>query len=476
MKALKERTPLYLRIANQIEHQIRSGTLQVGERIPSIRALKKQQAVSVSTILQAYFLLENRGWIEPKPQSGFYVRIPHSERVPEPEFERRSSTPSEVGVGAFLNEVARSVGDPDKVPFGAATAAPQLYPNAKLNQVIRRIVRQTPAHSASYSAPAGIHELRRQIARRSLAFGCNFSADEIVVTCGGMEALHLALRAVARTGDVIAIETPTYFGVLQVIESLGMRAIEIPTHPRAGMDLDALETAIKKHSVRACMTMTNCHNPLGFVLSTEYKRELALRTAQYGVAVIEDDVYGDLTFDGVRPKTVKSFERDGLVLLCSSFSKVLAPGFRVGWIQGGRYQAEIERLKFITTLASPSLPQLAIAEWIGSGGHDRYLRRLRVGFAEQVQLVTQAIARYFPAGTRISRPAGGFVLWVELPEQIDSMKLYRAALASNISIMPGMVFSPTGRFKSHIRMSCGQTWSAIADRAICTLGKLARKS
>lgn len=475
MRAFNEDAPLYLRIANQIEQQIRSGTLRVGERVPSIRAMKRQQSVSVSTILQAYFLLENRGWIEPRPQSGFYVRIPFSEKVPEPEFQAERSAPAKIGVGALLNEVARAVSDPSKIPFGAATASPALYPNEKLNRAIRRIVKDTPAHSARYGPPAGIHELCRQVARRSPTFGCNFEASGLIITCGAMEALHLALRAVARAGDVIAIESPTYFCFLQTIESFGMKAIEIPTHPRFGMDLDALESAIRKHGVKACMTMTNCHNPLGFVLSNEYKKELVERTSKYGVAVIEDDVYGDLTFDGIRPKTVKSFDREGLVLICGSFSKVLGGGYRVGWLHAGRFQEDVERLKFVTTLASASLPQLAIAEFIRSGGYDRYIRRLRLIFAEQVQVVSQAIARHFPAGTKISRPAGGFVLWISLPEGIDSVKLHRAALANNISIVPGVVFSPTGRFKNHIRISCGHPWSAAADRALQTIGRLAAK-
>jgi DNA-binding transcriptional MocR family regulator len=476
MKALNETTPLYLQIANQIEHLIRNGTLQVGDRVPSIRALKQQQRVSVSTILQAYFLLENRGWIEPKPQSGFYVRLPYSERAPEPEFQPRRSAPTDVGVAQLVQEVVNAVTDPSKVPFGAATANPALYPNRKLNQLLGRIARQKPTHSAQYDAPAGVKELRRQIARRSLMHGCSFTPDEIVITCGAMEALHLALRAVAVAGDVIAIESPTYFGKLQIIESFGMKAIEIPTHPRNGMDLAALENAIRKHRVRACMTMTNCHNPLGYVLPNDYKKDLVALTAKHGVALIEDDVYGDLTFDGQRPKTAKSFDRDGLVLLCSSFSKVLAPGFRVGWIQAGRFQDSVERLKFITTLSSPTLPQLVIAEFIQSGGYDRFLRRLRGTFGNQVHAMAQAIARYFPAGTKVSRPAGGFVLWVELPEQVDSMKLYRAALASNISIVPGIACSPTGRFTHHVRISCGQSWSPTIDRALQTLGKLAATS
>jgi DNA-binding transcriptional MocR family regulator len=346
--------------------------------------MRRQQRMSVSTVLQAYFWLENQGWIEPRPQSGFYVRVPYAELVPEPEFQSKRSVPTEVGVGELLNEVVRAVGDPSKMPFGAACATPSLYPNRKLNQIIQKIARHNPEHSTRYDIPNGVEALRRQIARRSIAYGCSFSPNELVITCGGMEALNLGLRAVARPGDVIAMESPTYFAVLQIIESLGMKAIEIPTYLRGGMDLDALAAAIQKHRVRACVSMTNSHKPLGYVLSDEYKKSLVRLLTEHNVPLIEDDVYGDLTFNGIRPKTAKTFDTEGLVLLCSSFSKILSPGFRVGWIHAGRYLDVVARLKFINTIASPSLPQLAIAEFIESGGYDRHLRGLRTAFTSQV--------------------------------------------------------------------------------------------
>ncbi len=464
--------PLYLKVARQIEGQIRKGALRVGDKVPSIRGLKRQQGVSVSTVLQAYFWLENQGWIEPRPQSGFYVRLPFAELVPEPDFQASRNVPTEIGVGDVLNEVVSTIGDQSKVPLSSASAGPTLYPNRKLNRIIHKITREDPAHSSRYDFTIGLTALRRQIARRSTVHGCNFSPNELVITCGGIEALNLGLRAVARPGDVIAMESPTYFAILQIIESLGMKAIEIPTHPRNGMDLDALRSAIRKHRVRACISITNCHNPLGFILDDTYKKNLVALLTKHDVPLIEDDIYGDITFDGIRPKTAKAFDTENIVLLCSSFSKVLAPGFRVGWIHPGRYLDTVTRLKFINTIASPSLPQLTIAEFIQSGGYDRYLRGLRTSLANQVQVYSQAVARYLPEGTKISRPAGGYVLWVELPETIDALKLYRAALTQNISIVPGLIFSASGRFRNHIRISCGHPWSDSIERALATLGKL----
>ena len=260
-----------------------------------------------------------------------------------------------------------TIGNRAHVPLGAAAAKPSIFPNVRLNRIINKIVRNEPEHSARYEFSGGLEVLRRQIARRAVAYGCSFSPNDLTITCGGMEALNLAVRAVARPGDVIALESPTYFALLQIIESLGMKAIEIPIIHARGMDLDALSRAIRKHRVRACISMLNCHNPLGFIATDEYKEDLVQLLTRHNVPLIEDDIYGDLAFDGIRPKTAKTFDTEGIVLLCSSFSKVLAPGFRIGWMEAGRYRDAVRRLKFINTLNSPSLPQLAIAEFIESG-------------------------------------------------------------------------------------------------------------
>lgn len=463
--------PLYRIVAQTLEQQIAQGTLRVGERVPSVRWLSQHHRVSVSTVLQAYFWLEHRGYIEARPRSGFYVRIPYSKMVPEPKYLERKAKPKPVGTGSIIQEVIRMLDNPSLVPFGAALPGPDILPTHKLNQVIRRMVNRYPNHSANYDFPAGSVLFQRQVARYSLAYGCNFSPEDIVATCGAIEALNLSLRAVAKPNDVIAIESPTYFGVLQAIESLGMRAVEIPTYPQTGMCLDELEDAIRRHGVKACVVMPNCHNPLGYVVPDEKKKAFVELTARYEIPVIEDDIYGDLAFDG-RPRTLKAFDRKDLVLLCSSFSKVLGPGFRIGWVHPGRFSAEVERLKFITTIASPSLSQLAIGSFLESGGYERYLRTLRIAFSEQVQLVSQAIAKYFPEGTRISRPRGGYLLWVELPKNVDAYRLFRDALRENISILPGTIFSHSARFKHHIRISCGHRWSERLDRALLALGRL----
>lgn len=475
MASVAPASPLYIRIAESLIEQIGNGTLRPGDKAPSIRRLSRQKRVSISTALQAYMWLESRGHLEARPKSGFFVRRPYASLIPEPRFETPSTQPHLLGVNEILATLVASARDPECVPFAGGCITPELYPNRALNLIVRRIVNRHPIHSGSYEFPPGIESLRRQIARRSPDLGCEATPEDIVVTCGALEAVNLSLRAVARPGDVIAVESPTYFGVLGAAASLRMKTIGIPTHPQEGMDLDRLETAIRKHKVKAVVVMPTCHNPLGYVMPDQNKKALADLAARWNVAVIEDDVYGDLAFDTPRPRTVKSFDRKGLVLLCSSFSKTLPPGYRVGWAMPGRFRAEVDRLKFLSTVATSTLSQMAVAEFLGSGGYDRHVKRLRGVFAGQVDTVRQAIARYFPDGTRVTRPAGGILLWVEMPRKTDALKLYQAALAERIAILPGKIFSPSNRFRHHIRINCGHTWTEAHERALVKLGRLCLK-
>jgi len=464
--------PLYLRVAANVTEQMAKGTLRPGDRVPSLRRVSQQHRVSMSTALQAYVWLENQGYLESRPQSGFYVRTPFSKLIPEPQSETVRSKPMAIGVRAVIANLIESANDPRHVPLGAGNVTPDWFPGRRLNVILRDIIRRYPQHSMRYDFPPGYEPLRRQIARRATDRGCNFSPRDITITCGAQEALNLSLRAVARPGDVIAVESPTFFAILEIAASLGMKTVEVPTHPQNGMDLNELERAIRKHRVKACISMTNSHNPLGYVLSDEYKKSLVDLTARHDVALIEDDVYGDLAFQAPRPRTAKSFDRKGLVLLCSSFSKILCPGYRIGWVAGGRFRAEIEQLKFLTNIFTPSLQQMVLAEFLETGGYTRHLKRLCTLLSTQVDRVRQAIAKYFPEGTRISRPAGGYMLWIELPARVDGLKLYRAALVENISVLPGTIFSATGAYKNYIRVNCGQTWSEVYDRALLTVGRL----
>ena len=468
-----DRCPLYRRVAAEIERQIRTGTLRVGERVPSIRNVKKQWQVSTSTAMQAYFWLENRGFIEARVRSGFYVRVPDSDLAPEPGYEPQRAVPRDAGLDARLGQLLEAA--PGSLQLGAAVPTSDFFPVGKLNQAIRRIIRENPAHSCGYDFPPGNIELRRQIAKHASRQIRRGSWDEIIVSCGAMEGLTLSLRAVAKAGDVVAVESPTFFGILHMIRSLGMKPLEIPTHPRSGIDLDALEHSIRKRRVRACVIIGNCHNPLGYALSDDSKRNLAELSRRHRLPIIEDDLFGDLAFQEPRPHTIKFYDREGLVLLVSSFSKILGPGYRVGWVHAGRWQSTVEQLQFINTVAAPSLPQQVIAKFMETGGYERHLRRVRALLADRLQMTSRAIARYFPPGTRVTRPAGGFLLWVQLPRWVDAITLYQKALQQKIAVVPGPMFSATGKFGNCIRLSCGLPWSQRLDDSLATLGSIAER-
>jgi DNA-binding transcriptional MocR family regulator len=338
--------------------------------------------------------------------------------------------------------------------------------------ILRRILLDQPGHSVSFQCPIGLEALRHQIARRALSYGCEFSEDEVIVTVGSTEALSLALRAATNPGDTVAVESPSSFSILQAIDSLDLEAVEIPADPETGPDLDFLDHAAGKNRVAACVATTNCQNPLGYTLSDERKSQLVEIVTRHDIPLIENDVYGDLAFGPYRPKPAKAFDLNGQVMLISSFSRLLAPGFRVGWVSPGRFGERTAQLKFTNTLATPSLLQMAIARFLESGGYDRHLRRLCQSFEQQTRIARDRILGCFPTGTRVTTPQGSFLLWVGLPGQVRAIDLYQKALQSRIGILPGDVFSPTHSFANHIRISCGHKWSDRFAQGIARLGAL----
>jgi DNA-binding transcriptional MocR family regulator len=466
---------LYEQVADKIEKLIRTGTLRAGDRIPSVRRASAQHGVSITTAVQAYLELENRGLIEGRPKSGFFVRALLRDGVPEPAASQPRPSVTLVGVGGLQSRLFDAARMPDVVPFGAAYPGPENLPVSKLSRIMASVARSAGARGVAYDMPPGSEQLRRQLARRSLDWGTNLSSDEIITTCGGSEALMLCLRAVTKPGDVVAVESPTYFGVLQQIEELRLKALEIPMHPRDGMQIDVLERALKSRRIAACLAVPNFNNPLGSLMPDENKRRLVELLARHDVPLIEDDINGPLNHAGFRPHVAQSFDKTGRVMLCGAFSKTIAPGYRVGWVAPGRYYEKVKALKLSNTLATASLPQLAIAEFVANGGYDHHLRALRRNFAGQIERMSKAIAGAFPKGIKLTRPAGGFVLWIELPANVSSLQLHELALAQKISIAPGPMFSASGQFENFIRVSCGHPWSPQIERALGILGKLVKK-
>ena len=471
MNHQKQDAFLYEQVASDLAELIRQGTFRAGERIPSVRQLSRQRRISITTVLQAYMLLENLGLIETRPQSGYYVRSKPPQLLPEPEMSAPQLDPTLVSVRELVMMVLKDSTNLDLIQLGAAIPNTELVIPAKLNRIMASIARKTEHSYNTYDIPPGNEALRVQIAQRAVGIGCSLTPADVVTTSGCLEAFTLSLRAVCKPGDTVAIESPMYFGVLQVLESLDLRALEIPTHPRDGISISALKFAIEHNSIQACLVLSNFNNPLGSCIPDENKQVLVELLTDHEIPLIEGDVCGELYFSGPRPSVCKAYDRKGLVLLCSSFSKDLVPGYRVGWVAPGRFKATIEWLKYTTNVATATLPQVAIAKFLESGGYDHHLRSIRKLYAGFVSQLSQAVMRYFPQGTRVTRPNGGIVLWVQLPDYADSLELYKQALQIGITLAPGYIFSATHQYKNFIRLNAAW-WSYETDRAMRRLGEL----
>lgn len=474
--ALTDTEFAYRQLAARLASAMATGALGPGERLPSVRALAAREKVSIATVVAAYRHLENQRLVEARPKSGYYAR-PRPSRLKEPEIGRAGRDhPEPVGVNRLVLEILEASRDPGVVALAAACPSPDLFPASRLQRLVSSRARRRPASLSSYQMVAGAPALQHQIARRAFDHGCDLDPDALVITNGCMEALNLALRAVTKPGDVVALESPTYFGILQIVESLGLKALELPTSPRTGLSLDALEFATRRPGVVAALVvMPNFSNPLGSLMPDAAKRRMVTLMAERGIPVVEDDIYGDLHFEARRPKPAKAFDKAGGVMLVSSFTKTVAPGLRVGWIAPGRWLPQVSMLKLISTVSTVTLGQEVIAEFLATGGYDRHLRRLRGAFRDQVARMSQAIGQYFPPDTRVTRPRGGFVLWVELPESVDAQRLFHLAAERGVSLAPGPIFSPSGRYSHHLRISCGYPWSERIEGAVRAVGELVRK-
>lgn len=464
---------LYRQVVDLIQGHIDSGTLRAGDRLPSLRRMSRQIGVSVPTVRQAYLELERQRRVESRPQSGFYVRAAKLNELvrPSPAF-RRDTRPSAVCCRSLMDRVYDGLYQPDIVPLGIANPC-LAQPAAKaLHRAMKRVMSRVEDRAIGYAPTLGEATLRRQIAYRYLdTLGDSVDPEQICITNGGQEALLLALQAVAEPGDVVALESPTYHGVLELIDSLGMLAIEVETCPEDGVMLDALDRTLASHPVRVCMFSTTLSNPLGASMPEQKCRDLVTLLEDKDVALIDDDVYGELRFDGVRPKPAGYFGRKGNILTCGSFSKTAAPGYRIGWLLGGRYSEKIERLKRSYSCSSGLIQQLTLREFMTGGDYDRYLQSLRPLLQQNADRMRALVAEYFPPETRTSKPVGGSVLWIELPRGVDAEALFDRAIDKGISIVPGHIFSPRARYRNFIRLSFGHPWTSRIEDAIEWLGQ-----
>ncbi|EIN02204.1 GntR family transcriptional regulator [Paraburkholderia hospita] len=465
-------TNRYETLANTMATEIRAGRVPAGSRMPSLRQLTTQHGVSQATASRAYYLLEEWGLIRARERSGYYVAPGASMGVAERLRPHDHTDPGKVDISTLVFSVLEAARNPGIVPLGSAFPSPQLFPLPRLAKSLGHAARLINPWNTVVDLPPGNEHLRRQIALRYMAMGMPQPVEDVVITNGALEALNLCLMAVTRPGDVVAVESPSFYAALQAIERLDLRAVEIPVDPESGLNFEELENALEKHEVKACWFMTNFQNPTGTSLSLSKKKALVELLTRYDVPLIEDDVYGELHFQPEYPLPAKAFDKEGLVMHCSSFSKTLAPGYRVGWVSAGKFTATVQNLKLMTTLSASIPAQAGIADYLQHGGYDKHLRKLRCALREQLEDMEQALRQWLPANVHWVRPDGGYFLWLKLPHEVEAMELHRRAISQGLSLAPGPIFSATHGYRQWIRINFGHPLTTKVEGSIKILGQL----
>lgn len=461
----------YEQVAEKIVNLIQNGVLKEGDKIPSLRQLSQELSLSITTIKEAYWRLEDKNYITAVPQSGFYVKKQSVLGMdPVDTIKPQMLDPQVVGFCQVYAAFQEHGGRPPKVNLGIARLDPDFWPGEKLGRFLNEAVKYSEREALDYILPPGHMPLRQQIVRQGLSAGLNLSPEEIIITNGCHEAMFLSLMVLCKSGDTVVFESPIYFSLLQLLKQLDLKIIEIPSNDAEGINLKTLEFVLENHAVKAMYSISNFNNPMGFSMPSWKKKKLVRLLSRYDVPLIEDDVYGDLTFNE-RPDTCKSHDRSGRVLYCSSFSKTIAPGLRIGWIAPGRAYEDIIKMKSLMNISVNSANQIAVAGFLKLGGYDRHVRGLRKKIKTNVRNMREAILDCFPQGTRVTAPGGGFLLWIKLPPGVDTALVYQQALKKNILIAPGTLFSLKGKYTHCMRLNAGM-WNPSVKQAIARVGDL----
>lgn len=464
---------LYLKISGIFEKQILNGILQTGDRLPSVRVMSREQGVSISTALQSYYHLEAKGLIETRPQSGYYVSFSPKNTLAIPSISAPDQTSHSTDAADMISEVFCQPADKSLVKLSLSVPSEELLPIARLNKAMNEAMRRLQAGGTLYESLEGNENLRRQIARWSMNWGGKPVSDEIITTAGCMNALSFSIMAVASPGDTIAVESPCYFGVLQLALNMGIKIVELPTDPITGIDPDALRKHLSLGKTKAVILNSNFSNPLSSCIPNENKKEIVRIIQRFNTPLIEDDIYGDVYFGKGRPRCCKTYDDSGLVLLCSSVSKTLAPGYRVGWVIPGNYLEKIKRLKMYHAVSSATIQQQAVAMFLENGRYEHHLRKLRNTLHLNSLQYIRAVSEYFPKNTKISRPQGGFLLWLELDSRINTYELYKRGIQQGISITPGSIFTMQNQYQNCMRLSYGMLWNEKIKNSLQEIGKIA---
>ena len=463
----------YEQLAQNLKTRIEQGVWQAEDKLPSLRQTASDYKLSLMTVMNAYQLLESQGVITAKEKSGYFV-TPSRETLSYPQNHDRIYLSDSTNINDFVFSVLKSSRQPSIIPFGSAFPDPSLFPQQDLARTLSKVTQSLPTTFASDNLPPGNPGLRKAISQRYAKVGLSVSPDEILITSGAMESLNLALELLTEEGDYVVIESPAFYGALQAVERLKLKAIAIATDPQSGMDLEALEDVLKQYPVKVCWLMSRHQNPLGCSMSKENKERLYGLLKSHDVSLIEDDVYQELYDKGDTSVPVKYFDEDGRVLHCSSFSKSLIAGYRVGWIAAGKYTLELQKLQLMSTLSTSVPMQMAIAEFIRSLKYERHLKGLRKQLAERKEVMYHLLRHSLPESVKVNYTSGGYFLWLELPAEVDATELYFQAIDKGISIAPGSLFSSEQNYSHFFRLNASYPCTQEVRKAVDTLSWLIR--
>jgi DNA-binding transcriptional MocR family regulator len=458
-------------LSGEMRRRIETGDLRYGEKLPSVRMTARARRLSMTTVVAAYRELEATDLIEARPRSGYYVKFAASQ--PCGLRRRLRCAPMELEKYRDLMPDLLAEADHGKrvLRLGVASLESSLLPREALARLTRQILRTTGTQAFEYADPIGLPSLRKRVGALMMDRGVAVAAGDTIVTSGCQEALWIALQSVCKPGDAVAIESPSYPGVIKSMQLMGLKAVEIPTTP-AGLHLDALEGALRKHKISACYVMPNCANPTGLVYSEETKQQLCELAARHDLPIIEDSANGDLYYGASPLPALKRYDQSDLVLFCSSFSKTVAPAFRVGWIVPGRFTKKAMALKYAISLGTPVLQQMVVDRFISEGSFKRGLLRARRVLATTIGQMLRCVDECFPPGTVSQRPSGGMCAWIRLTPEVDSDRLRLIALERSISLASGRMFSPSGAYTNHIRLGWGGVWTKRAEAGVHAVGAI----
>lgn len=465
---------LYEQIQELIIEMVETGKLEPGKKIPSLRATASKLKTSVTTVMKAYIELERKGFIEARAKSGYFLVNTQKYRLPQPEATTPSPIPTPVSKFDLVIQLYRTMGNTSKISFAVAEPSPKLLPMDELSKAMKKAISQSPNHS-SYESIGGLPELKNQIAYHMLSNGISTPPDKMIITSGGSEAIYLALKILTKPGDSVIVESPCYFGYTNILHALGIYALELPTHPVTGIDKEALRQALMRDDVKAAIIQPNFNNPLGSIIPEKDRQEITDMFRKSGAVIIEDDIYGELPHEGERPSTLYQYDKESVIYI-SSFSKTIAPGYRVAWMCSEKYLAPIFKYKVSTSVDTVRPTQLALAEYLASGKYVKHLKKFRGTCASLVASFTNAITKYFPEGTKVTRPKGGFILWIELPEQADTLSIYQRASYEGIGFAPGTVFTSQDKYNNCMRINCAVLWNDETEMYLKRLGELCHKA